>query len=324
MGSSLAKGAVPALGAPGDSPLASLAGNPWLWSALAAFFFGLASALAIRWLASLLKHDGRSARLSALAILALALSVLAAAAFLVFSGISSLPLGPGRTFILVYWLVAMALFGAMFGAFPRVGGLVFLCASLLAAFFFSDALSGWLPLRGPGRIARLLPFSVSAASFRGEFTIQERDTVPTLQRVELPVSAAALVVERAELAGPATILGGPSLYRIIGIAGPDGRLVTSFAGHRSLLDWLSPLSEAKPERGGLIRRSRAWSAAAPLADLEPVVYSFDAPAAAKPGLAEMPGQEEGGNALASSLVLFASGVAPGGVAPGGAASMTSP
>ncbi|MBL8968499.1 MAG: hypothetical protein JNG85_15955, partial [Spirochaetaceae bacterium] len=261
--------------------VSSPAASPFLWGGLAALFLGLALGEALRWIVLARRGaERRAARRSAWAATFLALSLAAAALLLVLPAKADL-LEP----LLPWWAGALSLAGLAAGLAPRAAGVPLAGLGLAAALLLLDGLAGWLPLRGPGPVARFLPFAATDAGFSGQLEIQERDTVPTLQKLELPLVALALVVERVELAGPAALVAGPRFYRVVGAAGPDGAMAADFPARKNLVDRLAPLPEGPggEARGLFLRRRRETSAAVSLAALEPVVFSF-APAKVPGGL----------------------------------------
>ena len=262
-----------AAGARAASAGGAAAASPFLWAGLAALFLGLALGEAYHWQRRARRGEEKAAaRLSALAAFCLAVALAAGACVLILPEKASLgdPLLP-------YWAGLALACGLAAGLAPRAAGLPLLGLVLAAALLLVESLAGWLPLAGPTPVARLLPFSVGPDGFSGELEVLERDTVPTVQRLELKAASAALVVERLELAGPAALVAGPAFYRVVGLSGGPGGDSVSFPARRSLLERVLPLPEG-PEaeaRGLLVRRSREASAALPLAALEPVLYSLE-------------------------------------------------
>lgn len=271
----MASSAVVAGIVPGD------AGNVYLWAGLASLFAGLALGEASRWLRGTwawnefaLRVLGRakcvsSSLASALSFIFLSLSILALTALLVF--------GPPRfweTACFGPWLCFAFLFGLALCLAPRALGLPLLALLLAAELLLLDGLRGWIPLKREAPIAYYLPLTLSDAGCSGELGVYERDGVPTAQKLELPAASMSLVVERVELAGPALLMARPDYYRIVGVAGKDGRSYASFPSRKGLLDALLPPAADGPRRGGLIRRWREASPAAALYPLSRLEFSF--------------------------------------------------
>jgi hypothetical protein len=280
--------------------------DPYLWSALAAAFLGLALGQAIRWLISYPRFaahragraDSKRAHRSARALVFFSRAMLAAAALLVFPQKASLFEGALRP-----WAASLLVLGTLAGVWPRAAGLpvaVLLAAAVLA---LDLGLSGWLVFHGPGPVATLLPFELTVpagtgsdgaaprgASFRGELELAERDSVPVVQKVEMGTSEAALAVESLEFRGPAGFVAsllrsGRRFYRLVGLVGPDlpplrfppasgllGRLAA--LGPDAGFAAGAPPVEREALFGSFIRR-RSSSASVTLVALEPVRYALD-------------------------------------------------
>lgn len=283
--------------------------NPYLWSALASLFLGLALGQCLRWLipgrgnARVPTRRGPPGLARATSFLALA--ILALAGFLVFSykaeGLSSGALAVG----LVAWSLAIALLALLVGSRPLVFGLpvAFLGVAVIVAFGF--CLQGWLPLRiadgGSLEIGRILPYEVGPASFRGQLEMHERDSVPIVQELSLASDSIGVCVESLDLEGPLAFLADlilssrrtpPAapmektlrLYRIAGLVAPGG-VVLQFASPARvrILDALLPLSEnrgfepggaseARSALFGLAQRRRASSTTSVLVALQPLRF----------------------------------------------------
>jgi hypothetical protein len=148
--------------------------------------------------------------------------------------------------------------------------------SLGLAWGLDQLMAGWLPLKGEATIARLYPFEVGNKGFTGELELFERDSVPTLQRLELAESELSLVVERLELSGPLTIFAAPANYRVVALAGPTARILVAFPGGEGLADRLLPLLGEGPAEASLplLRHSRELSQNLALVASEPVLFGF--------------------------------------------------
>ncbi len=246
--------------------------NPYLWTAIGAFFLGAALGQVLRsFRAARLRRARAEARASALALCFLACAVASGAALLVLAPKAALADG-----LLPYWAGFAALVGLAADLAPRAAGIPLCACALIACFTLASGVAGWLPLSGPCAVARLFPYTVGEGRFLGELELYERDTVPTLQRLELPLERAALVVERLELGGPLALLAGARRYRVVGIAGPEGAIAATFPARVSLLDRLAALPAATlgEARGPFAVRRREASEALPLTPLEPIVFAF--------------------------------------------------
>ena len=277
-------------------------GDPYLWSALAALFLGLALGQALRWASRFLgRGSARGPARSARALAFAALALLPAAALLVYPPKASL--SDPR---LGYWAASVLAAGALSGFWPRAAGLPLAAALAAALAFLGSGLSGWVGFGGPGPLASLLPYEVlrpedgalgdaasgARGSFRGELELAERDSVPIAQSVAMAAAEVAVAVESIELGGPlrlaAAIAGrgsGGRFYRVVGLVAP-GAEPALFPGASPLLDPVAPIA---PELGfepgapaeeaeallGLFARRRVSSPAARLVALEPARFSLD-------------------------------------------------
>jgi len=266
--------------------------DPFLWAALAALFLGLAAGQALR---GALKRGGAAGRRKAASRWArsfafAALAVLSATALLVLPAKSSL-LEPSLP-----WTAAAAFpLGFLAGLWPLAAGIP---AALLvsgALFLARASLAGWVPFRGPGPVASLLPFERGAegqlpAACRAELELAERDSMPVAQELLIESDAAGLTVEGLVLRGPAALAakltrGASRFYRVAGLATRPGP-GPSFAARPGILDRIAALDPAEgwepgapaAERaspGELLVRRRSTSRLAPLLVLEPVRFDLD-------------------------------------------------
>ena len=253
------------------------ADDPWPWLLVSAFFLGGAASLLAK--SALMRSRGRRGRAVARSIvgmLFLALSVLAATGLVVFSGRS---LRFDRI-LLIGGLLALSL-GLFSGLFPRAFGIPLAVVFAAAVAAVAIGILGWIPIAARHAVATLTPFTVTAAGWEGELAVEDRDTVPIAQRLQLPQRDAALVVERLELSGPLAVIGGRERYRIAGIAamGGDGRpvLVSRFPYRNRILDVLLPLGEGLSSESSILfaRRWREATAPRSLVPLVPQRYSLD-------------------------------------------------
>ncbi len=280
-------------------------GDPYLWSALAALFLGLALGQALRWASRFLGSGPARARgpaRSARALAFAALALLPAAALLVYPSKASLA-DPE----LAYWTASVLGLGALAGFWPRAAGIPLAAALAAALAVLGSGLSGWVEFGGPGPLASLLPYEVlrpedgalgdavsgARGSFRGELELAERDSVPIAQSLAMASAEVAVAVESIELGGPlrlaAAIAGrgpGGRFYRVVGLVAPGAERAL-FPGASALLDPVAPLA---PELGfepgapaaraeallGFFLRRRGSSEGARLVSLEPARFSLDA------------------------------------------------
>lgn len=299
----------------------ALGADPFLWALLAALSGGLAAGQALRAFLPLGGEQEpllrkRPARLSR-SIALFAVALLAVSALLIFADKTSLA-SEFTTAALIPWPCVAAALGFLAGLRPLALGLPILGLSLLALGFLALCLQGWLPFRAAVsesfEVAHLLPYSADPAGFRGQLELPERDSVPVAQDLALSTNAVCLRVECLAFSGPlrlaASIVapGGSSLgealpsadpfalgesaiaafspvlrlYRVVGIASPDGRASLSFARpqHAAFLDAVLGLGvdAARPTSTffGLAVRSARSSAPAHLLALEPVTFFLTA------------------------------------------------
>jgi hypothetical protein len=267
--------------------------DPYLWAALAAIFAGLAAGQALRNAFARGRADkrkrraGRWARVSALA----AIAVLSATGLLVLPAKSSLLEQA------LPWTAAAALaLGFLAGRWPLAAGIPEAALALGAILLVRTALAGWVPFRGAGPVASLLPFERSdtasgRASYRAELELAERDSIPVAQEVLIDSAAAGLVAESLVLSGPAGLAakltrGASRFYRVVAIAVSDG-LGPRFSAPPGIFDRIAalgpedglepgaPAAERAALRDLFIRR-RATTTLAPLFVLEPVRFGLDA------------------------------------------------
>lgn len=274
-----------------------LLGSPWSWSGLAGLCLGVAAGIALRGLIDRIRQGrgpgkgrragrGGQGRVPAhgafpvASLVWLSFAILAAAGFLVFPAKAE-----AFSAQVLAWTGALALCGLVIGRFPRAGGLAFLGLGLAAAGFFHDATRGYVAFSGPVEVARLLPLSEAGGVWIGEFLIHGKDGQSGPFRLELEGREAALVVDRLELRGPATMTGCRRFYRIAGIADAAGKLLADFHPRQSLLDRFVP----KASRGSFfVLTERLSSEALGLVALQPVAYGFRPAAAGGSGLIAAP------------------------------------
>jgi hypothetical protein len=282
--------------------------DPFSWAGAAALLLGLAAGQALG--AALGAGRGRAAGKRprpgriARAIALLSLAILSVAALLVFADKTALGLALSRGGALAPFCAAALCLGFLAGLHPLVLGLPLAALALLGLGGLRLGLEGWLPLRpGSGEaveIARLLPFEVGPASFRGQLESPARGTASVTRELSLASASVCLGVQSLEFRGPLRLAGGlvrpgaasgafPSalrFYRIAGLAAPGGpRLDFAAPPHARLLDAAlpppsiglpGPDGEGVSRSGflGLVLRRSLWSPAAALAAFEPAVYSL--------------------------------------------------
>ncbi len=267
--------------------------DPFLWAALAALFLGLAAGQAFR---APLARGGAARRRKAASrwtrsFAFAAFAVLSATALLVLPAKSSL-LEPSLP-----WTGAAAFaLGFLAGLWPLAAGLP---AALLvsgALLLARASLAGWVPFRGAGPVASLLPFERSGEgagpfAYRAELELAERDSIPVAQELLIESDAAGLAVEGIVLRGPVALAaklarGASRFYRVAAVAGRAGP-GPSFAARPWILDGIAALDPAEgwepgapaAERaspGDLLVRRRSTSVLAPLLVLEPLRFDLDA------------------------------------------------
>ena len=252
----------------------ALASDPWFWAGIAGLFLGYAFGRAIRSLMALARGDRRkAARRSSAAILFLSVSVLGAAGFVVRCPLESL--SPS----LFAWSGGTGLFGLVCGLFPFAAGLPLGLAAAAAAWFFATDLAPYVPLSGPGPVARITCFAMGGdGAFSGELELEERDSVPTMQKIDARLPRLSLVVERLDLEGPMGLFAGSRLYRIAGIAEePSGPMALAFDAGQRIMPRIAPIAAegAAGRSAFLISRNLLYSPSLALAPLETIRFSFD-------------------------------------------------
>ena len=297
----------------------SLVADPYLWAGGSAFFAGLALGQGARALfgpsarflfgsrkaGSSLLRSRRIARATAY----LSLAILAAAGLFVLADKAGLGAAWGAERpALLAWAALALVGGGLAGFGPLVLGLPLAILAGLAFGLLRLGLEGWIPLRsaGSGRVevARLFPYEVGPAFFRGQLELPERDSVPVAQELSLGSASAAPRLEGLELRGPlrlAALMALPkarsastasaidlAFYRVVGLAAPGAKdLIFPGPRHAGILDALLPLPEggglassgAPAEAAfplGLVSRTRRTSAAASLVALETLAFELDA------------------------------------------------
>jgi len=310
-----------------------LVASPWFWGGLAALFLGLAVGLLLARAAKALRshvrarirarrQDGGPGLLEAAAarrpavrgfpvavVVWSSLAILAGAAFLVFPDKTE-----AFTWPVLAWSLALAACGLVVGRFPRAGGAAFLVAMFALCGFVWDSTRGYVSFAGPVELARLLPLSGSGGSWLAEFMVHGRDGLPVAQHLEFEGDAAALVVDRLDLLGPATMAGYRHFYRIAGLADSSDRLVVDFHPRRNFVERFRPLDALKAQTAFLLRRSRVTSAVLPLVALQPLAFSLEADggdgAMAAPGAGsdaaaeiDIDGSQKGGHSASGGFVL---------------------
>ncbi|HUX41947.1 MAG TPA: hypothetical protein VMV83_12340 [Rectinemataceae bacterium] len=230
--------------------------DPWPWMLLAAYFGGTGLGFLSRALGRRLsRRRGSPVRPSIFGMLLVSSSLLCAAGLLVFSDRSSL----FEPLFLYSGLSTFAL-GILSGLLPRTFGVAFLVALAAAVAYVGASLDGWLPLTKAQRIATLTPFVVSPTAFQGELAVEERDSVPIIQRLDLKEANAGLLVERLELGGPLSLFG-PEHYRIAGITSSTANgslsIAADFAPGSSPLDIVLPLDPTPTAERSLLF-ARRW------------------------------------------------------------------
>ncbi|MDA8408822.1 MAG: hypothetical protein M0001_00360 [Treponema sp.] len=237
-------------------------GNPWPWMLFATCFAGAGLGFFARALFRSRSRRGRSpVPPSILAMILLAAAVCAAAGLLIFPDKASL----GDRLLLPSGLVATAL-GLASGLLPRTFGVGFLVALAAICAYAALCLEGWLPLKAVQRVATLTPFIVASSGSHGELQVDERDTVPLVQRVDILGTNAGLIVERLHLGGPLSVFGREH-YRVAGIAVARGAVLsieTSFAPHVDPIDASLPLAQGPSAERSLLFASRWREASAPM------------------------------------------------------------
>jgi hypothetical protein len=182
--------------------------------------------------------------------------------------------------LFLYSGLSIVALGFLSGLLPRTFGVAFLVTLASAVAYVGASLDGWLPLGKAQRIATLTPFVVSATAFQGELAVEERDSVPIVQRLDLKGAKAGLLVERLELGGPLSPFG-PEHYRIAGITTTTGSgslsTAANFSPGGSLLDVLLPLDPSPvAERTMLFaRRWRESTEPRALVAFAPLTFELD-------------------------------------------------
>jgi len=252
-------------------------GDPWPWMLCSALFLGSGVGFLSRALWKKPGHGGaRAGARSTVGMALLALAVLAATGLLVFPAKAAL----ADRLLPISGIVAGCL-GLGVGLLPRAFGLPLAVVSGTFAGFVALGVDGWLPAEEPVRIAMLTPFIVSKSGWQGELDVEKRDTLPIVQRLDLPGQNAGIVVERLELDGPLAFVGGVERYRIAGIAtrGKEGSvsIAESFAPRSRLLDFILPLGDGLGASREIpfARRWREWTDPLPLAAFDTLSFRLD-------------------------------------------------
>ena len=230
--------------------------DPWSWMLLATYFVGTGLGFLSRAFGrGLSRGRGSPVRPSIFGMILISMSLLCAAGLLVFADKAVLA-DP----LFLYSGLSTVAFGLLSGLLPRSFGVAFLVTLAAAVAFIGASLDGWLPLTKAQRVATLTPFVVSAAGFLGEFAVEERDSVPIIQRLDLKGAKAGLLVERLELGGPLSLFG-PEHYRIAGITTKTGggslSTAADFSTGGSLLDVVLPL-DPSPVAERVMLFARRW------------------------------------------------------------------
>ena len=265
--------------------LPSALAEPWGWLLAGSLAAGAGLGLMLRaFIGIWVGQRSSSTRRSALGFVFLALAVLAATGLLIFpdKAIFTDPV------FLRFSLVCLG-FGFLAGLLPRLVGIPFVVLGLGASIYVASALDGWLRIEAPRRVATLTIYSSDARGLRGELRLEEKDTTPIIQKIELPGDFAGLVVERLELGGPLALVGGKSFYRVVGLSGKNGEAVAlsmGFASPTGLLDIALPLGAGMEASAALpfARRWRETTEPLRILALEPLRFRLDPFASATPGL----------------------------------------
>ena len=259
--------------------------EPWGWLLAGSLAAGAGMGLMLRaFIGIWVGKRSSSTRRSALGFVFLALAVLAATGLLIF---------PDKAIFadadfLRFSLACLGL-GFLAGLFPRLVGIPFVVLGLGASIYVASALDGWLRIGEPRRVATLIIYASDARGLRGELRLEEKDTIPIIQKVELTGGFAGLVVERLELGGPLALVAGKSFYRVVGLSGRNGEeveLSMDFAPPTRLLDIALPLGEGM-EASAALPFARRWRVATEpfrIVALEPLRFRLDPALSAAPGL----------------------------------------
>jgi hypothetical protein len=218
----------------------AIGSDAWAWILVGGLCLGIGLGLLIRaFVAGTRDRRRASARRSTLAFVLLALGTLAAAGLFIFPDKASL--GDSR---LVVFGLGFTGAGILVGLLPRAVGIPLLMLATILASLVAAGLDGWVRADRVREIAVLTPFVVDEKGVRGELAVEEKDTVPIIQKIDIPTVDSGLVIERLELSGPLALLGGNSFYRVAGLAGKGEVLAASFVLRFGLLDLVLPLGPA--------------------------------------------------------------------------------
>jgi hypothetical protein len=285
--------------------LRAVAADPWLWIGAAALFLGVALGQAARAIIPERKKSARSGRRRsrriARAVAFLSLAILFATGILIFSTKDALEPGIFPLEALAPYAAAAGLGGVLAGLFPLAGGLPLAALALASVLAFRAGIDGWTLYREAGTVARLLPYEVGPASFRGELEVAGPGAAAGAHPASAAAGSASICVDALEFSGPlglaARILGpgrgqgwyegSRRFYRVAALVAPGA--APSFLdppARQRWVDALLPLPEgAGLEPGGALARSEALGSLATryrssgpgraLVALESVYYDLD-------------------------------------------------
>jgi hypothetical protein len=285
--------------------LRAAASDPWLWIGASALFLGVALGQAARAILPERMRTARSGRRRsrrvARAVAFLSLAILFATGILVFTPKEALGPGAFPLEALAPYAAALALGGALAGLLPLAGGLPLAAVVLALALAFRAGIDGWTLYIGAGTVARLLPYEVEAASFKGELEVAGPGAAAGAHPASAAAGSASICVDALEFSGPlslaARILGPSSgrgryepsrrFYRVAALVAPGA--APAFLDAPARQRWIEavlPIAEgAGLEPGGALARSEALGGLAAryrssgpgrgLAALVPVYFDLD-------------------------------------------------